>query len=224
MARHHQQLSPLEVYRVLLSKYRQQYFSVPDSPFEITVHAVLMQNSGWADADAIVSKLRQEGFLSIESIVTLDADALVESVALEGFTISRAELLKRVIAFYKRYGGGAGMKRWPATSLRALLLKVEGLEPETADAILLFALDKPTVIANSRAKRVFERVGRFESRYDYHEAQEVLMNRLPHDLSLLKSLNSLIQEHGERYCDEAPDCNSCPLDKGCLNPVSVYFP
>ena len=220
MARNVQQLSPLEVYRALLSSYGQQQFVVSASPFEVMIHAALMQESTWAEADTVVSRLRQKELLNANSILSLDSENMVEIVALKNFANSKAELLKKVVAFYERYGGEMGMKKWPASPLRALLLKIEGLKPETADAILLFVLDKPTVIANCRAKRVFERVGQFQSSYNYHEAKQVLMNRLPHDLSLLKSLNCLVQEHGERFCAENPKCHACPLDKGCLHSLT----
>lgn len=212
-----QQLSPLEVYRVLLSAYGQLNLPVESSPLEVMLTAVIKQGASYQLAVDVLELLQHQKLLSASMLSGTSEVFLFEMLSPLSVDLTKVKLLKAFISFYHRYGGEQGMKRWPATSLRSLMLQIQGIEPETVDYILLFALDKPTVVPCSKSKRVFSRVGKFHFDSDYQEAKVMLSNRLPHDLSLLKSVTSLVQYHSEHYCHTKPKCEECPVGKACLN-------
>ena len=52
-----------------------------------------------------------------------------------------------------------GWENEETQTLRMKLLKVHGIGPETADSILLYALEKPLFVIDAYTKRVFQDMG-----------------------------------------------------------------
>ncbi len=211
----HTLLSPLEVYRVLLSAYGRQNWEPAETPFEVMVNAILSQGTSRENATAAIASLKQHHMLDCETLSMADSEALAEVIRGSGFHCQKARHIIEFAKFYSRYGTETGMKRWPVSSLRSLMLKVKGIGPETADSIILYGLDKPTFVVSTKTKRLFSRIGQFEENSDYTDAKQLFMNCLPHDLSIFKELNALVHEHADRHCCAKPNCLSCPLGKGC---------
>ena len=211
----HTQLSPLEVYRLLLSAYGRQDWQPADTPFEVMVNAILSQGTTRKNAEVATTSLKDQILLDCEALSLADSDVLAEVIKGSGFHSQKAKNIIEFAKFYSRYGTETGMKRWPVSSLRSLMLKVKGIGPETADSIILYGLDKPTFVVSTRTKRLFSRIGQFEENSDYQDAKQLFMNCLPHDLSIFKELNALVHEHTKRHCCAKPNCDSCPLGQGC---------
>jgi endonuclease-3 related protein len=96
--------------------------------------------------------------------------------------------------------------------LRERLLNVNGIGPETADSILLYALDKPIFVIDAYTKRVLGRHKLAEEKPDYHELQKLFHNNLPMDLKLFNEFHALFVMVGKNYCKPKPKCNGCPLE------------
>ena len=97
--------------------------------------------------------------------------------------------------------------------LRRELLGVNGIGPETADSILLYAFGKPAFVVDAYTKRVFARHGLFEEDSDYHEVQRVFVNSLPRRVGLFNEYHALIVRLCKDVCRKVPRCLQCPLNK-----------
>ena len=139
----------------------------------------------------------------------------------------------------------------PSEKLRAELLALNGVGPETADSILLYAGGHPVFVVDAYTRRILERHGIIDSRTGYEEIrtliEEALSNSraesltvtnpgaLPrHPASRLSArersplaqhyneLHALIVRTGNEYCRKQPACEGCPLKKFLPVPVSSF--
>ena len=103
------------------------------------------------------------------------------------------------------------MKRQPLPALREQLLGVNGIGPETADSILLYALEKPIFVVDAYTKRIFSRLGLISPELDYDEVQAFFMKRLARDTALFNDYHAQIVQLGKDICKKSkPRCPACP--------------
>jgi len=99
-------------------------------------------------------------------------------------------------------------------NLRNHLLSVNGIGPETADSILLYAGNVPIFVVDAYTKRVFNRLNLTPEDITYYEMQEIFMENLPSDAMLFNEYHALIVMLGKNYCKKRPLCEGCPI-KNC---------
>ena len=97
------------------------------------------------------------------------------------------------------------------SSVRKRLLDVSGIGPETADAILLYAADRPTFVVDAYTTRMMRRHRLIDGNADYTHAQELFMGALPPDAAKFNEYHALLVELGKRHCRSRAQCNGCPL-------------
>jgi endonuclease III related protein len=91
------------------------------------------------------------------------------------------------------------------------LLAVNGIGPETADSILLYAVGKPVMVVDTYTHRVFSRHGWVAHGTTYHPLQEHITGQLPRDAVLYNEFHALLVHVGHHYCSTTPRCEGCPL-------------
>ncbi len=97
-------------------------------------------------------------------------------------------------------------------ALRPALLAVKGVGPETADSILLYALNKPTFVVDAYTFRVLHRHGLAPEGLSYEELRALFMDRLPPDVGLFQEFHALFVRVGKEFCRPQPRCSGCPLE------------
>jgi len=95
--------------------------------------------------------------------------------------------------------------------VRDTLLKVNGIGPETADSILLYAGNYPTFVVDAYTKRIFSRLEILREEDSYHQVQEYFMTRIEEDAQLFNEYHALIVIHAKNHCRTKPLCKNCPL-------------
>ena len=129
------------IYRKLSRAWGRQHWWPAETPFEVIVGAILTQNTSWTNVERAMANLRSTGALNVESIRELALPKLEEMVRSSGYFRQKAQRLKSFVAFLDaRYGGSLEQMFATLTEqLREELLKQNGIGPETADSILLYA-------------------------------------------------------------------------------------
>jgi endonuclease-3 related protein len=116
--------------------------------------------------------------------------------------------------FWREYAGSIeAMQAVDKHLLREQLLAVHGIGPETADAILLYALEKSVLVVDTYTHRVFARHGWVSYESDYHQLQETLVSELPEDVHIYNELHALLVQVGKEFCRKTPRCDACPLQE-----------
>jgi len=208
-------LVPLEVYEKLLAAYGPQHWWPAEKPFEVMVGAILTQNTNWQNVEKAIANLKAHDMLHCEVIASSNPDQLAEIIRSCGTHMQKARYLQQFSLFYYNNGKRKGLMKWPLSVLRHRLLSVHGIGPETADSMLLYALDRPVFVVDAYTKRLFVRLEHFSHELAYDSIQNYFQQRLPESLPLFQEYHALIVEHAKRHCRTKPLCSDCPLYESC---------
>ena len=104
--------------------------------------------------------------------------------------------------------------------LRNELLFINGIGPETADSIILYAAKKPIFVIDAYTRRIMNRIG--HEGQSYEELQELFMDNLEHDEKLFNEYHALLVELGKSICKKTPLCNKCPVNNMCNYYKTIY--
>jgi endonuclease III related protein len=204
----------LEVYERLLARFGPQNWWPGDSPFEIMVGAVLVQNTAWRNVERAIDNLREAGLMEPRSLYALPPEELAELIRPAGYFQVKAKRLRNLLKFViDEYNGSLdAMFDADLATLRPQLLGIHGIGPETADAILLYAGGLATFVVDTYTHRVLARHGWVGYDADYHEIKDHFENTLPADARLYNEYHALLVRVGKEYCRKSnPKCGECPL-------------
>jgi endonuclease III related protein len=171
-------------YETLFSAWGRQHWWPAQSRFEVIVGAYLTQNTAWTNVEKALAQLRKARLLAIAGIRRTPQARLAQLIRSSGYFRQKADRLKTFVRFLdKRYGGSLiRMFKHPTTGLRDELLALDGVGPETADSILLYAGDHPVFVVDAYTRRIFERheiVSRQSSYDDIRKLFEQALGGLP---------------------------------------------
>ena len=203
----------LRLYRALLAHHGPQRWWPARTPFEVAVGAILTQHTAWPGAAQAVNALRARGLLVPVRLAATPAWKLELLVRPSGtYRLKARRLLDFTRWLLARFGGDfRAMRRAPLGPLRRELLRVPGLGPETADAILLYAAGRPVFVADAYTRRVLARHRLMPGRGGYEDARAFLEAHLPSDPALFNELHALLVAVAKSHCRTVPHCASCPL-------------
>jgi endonuclease III related protein len=182
--------------------------------FEVIVGAILTQSTAWSNVERAIGNLRREGLLHPEAMLRVRIGRLERLVRPSGYYRQKARKLKAFARFLNREFGGSldRMFRQPTALLREKLLGVDGIGPETADSILLYAGRHPIFVIDAYTRRIFSRHQLLDEEAGYDEAQEFFHRYLPREVPLFNQYHALLVETGKRWCRPSqPKCQECPL-------------
>jgi endonuclease-3 related protein len=210
-----------QAYDRLLTAFGPQNWWPGESPFEVMVGAVLVQNTAWRNVERAITNLREEGLFEANAMYALPVEQLAELIRPAGYYQIKARRLRNLLQLVvEKYDGSLeSMFTTDLTTLREQLLAIHGIGPETADAILLYAGGMPTFVVDTYAHRVLARHGWIGYDASYHEIKDFFESSLPADATLYNEYHALLVRVGKDFCKRsAPKCEVCPL--ACMLPES----
>jgi endonuclease III related protein len=204
----------LDIYRKLYRAFGPQHWWPGDTPFEISVGAILTQNTNWGNVEKAIQNLKNRDALSARVLYEMPVKELAELIRPAGYFNIKTQRLKSFINFLmKEYRGSMKrMKTGEFHHLREKLLAVNGIGPETADSILLYALEKPVFVIDAYTKRVLSRHRILDDWRSYDEFQTLFHTALKKDEKLFNEYHALFVKLGKTFCRKSkPLCDTCPL-------------
>lgn len=203
-----------EVYERLHRAFGPQHWWPGESPFEVIVSAVLVQNTAWRNVERAIENLRDAGLMEPRELYAVKESALAELIRPAGYHQVKARRLRNLLRLIVEEFDGSleAMFRTDLSTLREQLLGVSGIGPETADAILLYAGAFPTFVVDTYTYRVLARHGWIDYEADYHQIKDHFEAALPVDVVLYNEYHALLVRLGKDYCRKTdPKCATCPL-------------
>lgn len=202
-----------KIYSVLFSHYGPQHWWPAETPFEVVVGAILTQNTNWSNVEKAIAALKHARALSPRKLGSLSQAQCASLIKSAGFFNQKAQRLKQFVTFLdeKYQGDLAQLFSMPVDTLRTTLLALNGIGPETADSIILYAAHKPVFVIDAYTLRLLERVG--IPAHTYHEAQQVFEQALPREVTLYQEYHALMVALAKTHCRKKPVCAACPLKK-----------
>ncbi|MCA1796995.1 MAG: endonuclease III domain-containing protein [Desulfuromonadaceae bacterium] len=206
------------IYTRLSTAFGPQHWWPADSPFEVVLGAVLTQNTRWENVRMALDNLRGAGVLVPGAMASLEEAELQALIRPAGFFRQKSATLRRVLdVLVGEYGGSLEMFLAGETpTVRARLLNIKGVGPETADSILLYAGTHPIFVIDAYTRRICSRIGVCAPKAPYAELQHMFMHALPEDVQLYNEYHALLVELAKCCCTKnKPQCNACPLEDMC---------
>lgn len=202
------------MYRLLEAHFGDLGWWPAETPFEVIVGAVLTQNTAWVNVEKAIRVLKREGLMTLAAITGCVDERLAAAIRPAGYHNVKAGRLKAVCRFLWEECGGrlAKLKKADTAVLRKKLLAVKGVGPETADSILLYALEKPVFVVDAYTKRIFFRHALAEENAGYEDLRGKVEEVFNGDAARFNQFHALIVETAKNYCRKKKGlCGECPL-------------
>ncbi|MBI4439030.1 endonuclease III domain-containing protein [Candidatus Woesearchaeota archaeon] len=208
----------IQTYHLLRRRYGKQSWwptTTDNRPFEVMVGAILTQNTSWRNVEKAIGSLAAQGLIDPQRMASAQKEKLAEAIRPSGYYNQKAERLQLLARHVIQNRGAKAMKKKPLSQLREELLSIKGIGHETADSILLYALNKPAFVIDTYTRRIFTRLGLCRPESGYHELQELITRHLPVSTQLYSEYHALIVQLGKEHCRKKPECKGCPLQTNC---------
>ena len=204
----------LKIYNSLYDFFGPLNWWPGDTPFEIMVGAILTQNTAWRNVEKAINNLKKENLLEAQKLYYINPKKLAQLIKPSGYYNIKARRLKNFVNLFVNDFEGSTEKMFSGDSkeLRKKLLKVNGIGPETADSILLYAGEKPFFVVDAYTKRIFSRHKLISKDSTYYQIQEFFIKNLDQDVKLFNEFHAQIVILGKTICTSRnPDCAKCPI-------------
>lgn len=208
-------LTPRTVYQTLSAAYGHQHWWPGETPFEIMVGAILTQNTAWGNVERAIANLAQAQALNPQAILAVPAEQLAGWLRPAGYFNIKARRLRNFCRWYVEEGEYEALATRDTARLRTELLAVNGIGPETADDILLYAFGRPVLVVDAYTRRILSRLGLVADTSSYEERRSFLERNLPADAALFNEYHALLVRHGKEVCRPRPLCGRCCLAAVC---------
>lgn len=216
----------MEMYQAMRQRFGHQGWWPGDGALEICVGAILTQNTNWRNVEKAIANLRAAECMSIAELHTRDRAQIAELIRPAGYFNVKAKRLTNFIAAVADSFGDdidAFLAR-PVDTLRAELLAINGIGPETADSIILYAAGQLTFVVDTYTCRIMMRHGLIWPEDDYHMVKELMESSLPDDAQLWNDYHAQLVAVGKQYCRPHARCEGCPLEGFPHDPLAGSAP
>ena len=209
----------LEVYERLYQCYGPQGWWPGEGPLEVVLGAILTQAAAWRNVELALKNLKDAGLWSLEAIRHCPHEKLAATIRPCGYYITKARKLKAFAEYINQHYQGSleAFLSQDTQQLRAELLSIYGIGPETADDIVLYAAEKPSFVIDAYTRRILHRMGLWPGRLSgkYEDLQRLFHENLPEDGGLFNEYHALLDRHAKETCAKRPRCHDCCLRDIC---------
>ncbi len=203
----------VQVYHELYRAWGPQHWWPGRTRFEIIVGAILTQNTAWTNVEKAIRRLRKEGALNPDTLHRAPLRTLANWIRPAGYFNVKARRLRAFTdLLFERFDGKLNrLFALDTPALRDVLLGVNGIGPETADSILLYAANRPQFVIDAYTKRVLVRHGWISPSATYDDMARLFMDLLPGNVDIFNEYHALFVRLGKYHCKPKPRCDVCPL-------------
>jgi len=187
----------LNLYQFLRKKYGKLIWWTHETPFEIMIGAILVQNTQWKNVEKALENLKNNNMFSAEKIRRLSLETLIQLIKPAGLYNQKATRIKSICDWYKDESHFQVLRRKRTATLRKELLSINGIGHETADAILLYGFKRTIFVVDAYSQRLLINEGVIEKQMPYLELQSLFHNALPKSYLLYSQYHALIVHHSK---------------------------
>ncbi len=186
------------------------------NPFETLIVTVISQNTASRNTARAFENLSKQFEISPEALSKASIEGIEEALKVAGLYRNKARTIKKLANIVlERFGGSLNfIFETPLEQAREKLLELPGVGPKTADVVLLFSAQKPTLPVDTHVNRVTKRLGLVDVKANHEEVRRGLQQLFdPEDYY---AVHVLLILHGRRFCRARnPLCSRCPFNQWC---------
>jgi endonuclease-3 len=191
-------------------------------PFKTLIVTIISQNTASRNTAKAFENLSKLFKITPEALANAETSQIEECLKVAGLYRNKAKTLKQAskIVLEKFHGSLKPILSLPFEEARKTLLQLPGVGPKTADVVLLFCSEKPTIPVDTHVNRLSKRLGLAPTNGNYETIRTSLQSLYsPKDYSAVHVLLILL---GRKYCRARnPLCNECPLSMLCPSKTIV---
>ena len=207
---------PMKIYSLLRERFGFLDWWPGETRDEILIGAVLTQQTSWKNVEKALANLREADSLSVSAIAEMRIPMLERLIRPSGFYRQKALRLKLLCSKIMSYGSLDTFLSIPYAKLRSELLGCNGIGPETADSIVLYAAGKPSFVIDAYTRRIMQRICGIGESESYGELQRYFSSRLTRSAKLYKDMHAQFVQLGKSNCRKtSPECGTCPMLSIC---------
>ncbi len=213
----------------LVAAYGPQSWWPAKTPFEVILGAYLTQNTSWKGVERSLANLRRAEALTVDGLRRISDNELEELIRPSGFQTRKGPALKAFVAMLDAEFDGSldSLAAVPTDALRKRLLALPGVGPETADAILLYALGHAVPVADEYLRRIAERHQLVhplpgKNRRGYEALVKLTREAFGNEeaaghAQFFNEFHALAVAVGKNHCGKTPRCEGCPLAEDLIH-------
>tara|TARA_B100001250_G_scaffold409894_1_gene435166 strand:- start:2046 stop:2684 length:639 start_codon:yes stop_codon:yes gene_type:complete len=202
----------LKIYQRLYDCYGPQYWWPADSSFEVMVGAILTQNTSWKNVEKAINNLKDANALNVHTLIELPEENLAKLIRPSGYFNIKSKRLKNFAHWFEMEGQFNELNKLDTQVLRNRLIGVNGIGPETADDILLYAFERPIFVIDSYTYRLLKAFNLVSGDETYEILRQFFETALKPDVNLFKEYHALIVRHAKEKCTQEKSCLHCIIE------------
>jgi len=200
----------LKIYTVLLEDQGFQSWWPGETNFEVCLGAILTQNTAWANVEKALNNIKKASLMSPDKLLNIGSEKLAGLIRSAGYFNQKTRYIEEFCRFINTTSFSE-LKKREIHDVREKLLSLKGIGKETADSILLYALDFPIFVIDAYTKRIFSRLNICKEDILYDDVQDVFHKGIVTDVELFKDYHAQIVMLGKNVCRKEPRCDKCVL-------------
>lgn len=207
-----------QLYDQLLAAYGPQHWWPADTPFEVMVGAVLTQNTAWSNVEKAIANLKAHHPLDAAALAAASPEQLAEWLKPSGYFNIKARRLQNFCRWYLAQGGYGALAALDTPTLRKALLSVNGVGPETADDMVLYAFYRPVFVIDAYTRRLLARLGLIAGDEGYETLRHFCergLAQVAEPVRVFNEFHALIVVHAKVACKKRPLCDGCVVRQQC---------
>jgi endonuclease III related protein len=206
-------------YRLMLAHFGHLHWWPGETPFEVCVGAILTQNTSWSNVERAIVNLKAARVLEPRKLFALEEPKLAGLIRPAGYFNVKARRLHSFLrVLVEEFGGDLERLFAGQTAVvRERLLAINGVGPETADSMLLYAGGHHRFVIDAYTKRIFERHDWSGVDAGYEDLQRMCEGALDEKssrewLDYWQDYHAQLVMVGKHFCRRRqPRCAECPL-------------
>ncbi len=189
---------------------------INQDPFKTLIVTIISQNTADTNTERAFDNLSKRFEITPEALANADSAQIEECIKVAGLYKGKTKAIQtasRIVL--EKFGGSLKpVLALPLEEARKALTEIPGVGPKTADVVLLFSAQMPTIPVDTHVNRVSKRLGLAPQNGDYEDVRSSLQALFPQSDYL--AVHLLLIAHGRQYCKaHNPLCQKCPVNTYC---------
>jgi endonuclease-3 len=185
-------------------------------PFQTLIVTIISQNTADTNTERAFENLSNSFEITPKALASAKTSQIESCLHIGGLYKSKAKTIQTIskIILENFNGSLATILALPLEEARKALMELPGVGPKTADVVLLFSANQPTIPVDTHVNRVSKRLGLAPAKGSYEEVRLSLQSLFePKDYL---AVHLLLIAHGRTYCKAIkPRCANCPVNAYC---------
>jgi endonuclease-3 len=187
-----------------------------NDPFETLIITIISQNTADKNTDTAFTRLKQHFQITPKILSEAKPAQIEECIKPAGLCKNKTRTIQTASKIiHQKYNGSLQtILSLPLEEARKTLIEIPGIGPKTADVVLLFSAQKPTIPVDTHVNRVSKRLGLTPKTSNY-ETIRLNLQKIFNETDYL-SAHQLLIGHGRKFCKAQKTlCSICPLNNYC---------